>query len=118
MGYVYNIYLPDSNQYYPVGGENRSKAILNLVNEIDDYTYNFIYYRARKAKNFDGKYIETTASSILDIDELLPLGYRPWWDCIACGRESKIDQLFDYVKENKYKCRVCGHIDDIPYGED
>jgi len=115
MNYVFNVSHPLENVYYAVGGENRSRALINYMREIGENDLEFIHYRARKARGYDGKPILTEKSGFVGMDELIPKGYKTWWECEECGAQGK--HCFDYVHIDKYKCKECGHIGNIPFCE-
>lgn len=115
MNFVFNVYHPTENVHYAVGGENRTKAIINYLYEIGENVSDFIHYRARKAKGYDGKPIMTENSGILDAEELLPKGYRTWWECPECNGEDCFDYILINGYADGYKCKKCGHTAEIPY---
>jgi predicted RNA-binding Zn-ribbon protein involved in translation (DUF1610 family) len=117
MNRVYDVRYKTEGTYYPVGGENRSKAILNYIYETSGDTWEFIHYRATLARNEAGKPIETENSGILAMSELMPKGYGTWWECEECGEFTQSKQPFEYVQIDKYKCNRCGHIGNIPFAE-
>jgi rubredoxin len=110
---VYDVSHKTEGVYYAVGGENRSKAILSYIYETNGDTWDFINYRARLARNHDGKPIETDNSGILSMRELMPKGYNIWWECPECSSEGK----FEYVEIDKYKCKNCGYVGNIPFAD-
>lgn len=113
MNRVYNVSHPTESVYYAVGGENRAKAIISYLYDIGVNTSDFIYYRAKLARDYDGKTIETKNQGLLTMEELMPLGYRTWWKCAECSAEHQ----FEYVILDRYKCKNCGHIGGIPFVE-
>ena len=113
MNRVYNVSHKTEGICYPVGGENRSKAILNYIYETSGDTWEFIHYRASLARDEAGKPIETEKSGLLDMKELMPKGYGTWWECEECGEED----CFEYEEIDKYRCNHCGHIGNIPFAE-
>ncbi len=113
MNRVYNVSHKTEGIYYAVGGENRSKAILNYISETSGDTCEFIHYRARLAKDYNGKPIFTEKSGLLDMEELIPKGYETWWECEECSERD----CFEYAPIDKYKCKHCGHIGNIPFAE-
>jgi hypothetical protein len=113
MNRVYDVSHKTEGVYYPVGGENRSKAILNYIYETSGETWEFIHFRARLARDYNGKPIETENSGILAMRELMPKGYGTWWECEECSTEHE----FEYVEIDQYRCKHCGHIGNIPFAE-
>ena len=108
--YVYDV-ESDDGCYYPVGGKNRTKALISFMHHIGEKESEFIHYRARLARDYDGKKIPASQEGVLGMEELMSKGYRIWWDCPECGKEN----CFEYVKIDRYKCKECGHIEDIPF---
>ena len=117
MNRVYNVSHKTEGVYYAVGGENRSKAILNYIGETNGDTWEFIHYRATLARNAEGKPIETENTGLLSMEELMPKGYKTWWECEECGEFTWPKQPFDYVPIDKYRCNRCGHVGNIPFAE-
>lgn len=117
MNRIYNVCHKDGGTYYAVGGENRSKAILNCICEIGGYTSEFIHYRARLARDYNGKPIETESSGLLPMEELMSKGCEVWWECEECREFTLNAKPFEYVPVDKYKCNRCGHIGSIPFAE-
>ena len=113
MNRVYNVREKTDNIYYAVGGENRSKAIINYLQETGENTFDFIHYRARLARTTEGKPIFTESTGLLDMEELMPKGYPAWWDCPECGNASK----FEYMPIDRYKCCECGYEGNIPFAD-
>lgn len=113
MNKVYDVKYKDDGVYYPVGGENRSKAIINYLYYIGENPSDFIHYRANLAKDYEGVNILTEKEGLLDMEELMPKGYNTWWGCGECGEED----CFDYVPIDKYKCSACGYVGGIPFAE-
>jgi hypothetical protein len=113
MNRVYDVRYKTEGTYYPVGGENRSKAILNYISETSGDTWEFIHYRATLARDYNGKPIQTEHYRILDMKELIPKGYRTWWECEECGDED----CFEYAEIDQYRCKHCGHVGNIPFAE-
>lgn len=111
MNRVYEVREKDYHISYAVGGENRTKAIINYLREIGENNSAFIYYRATLLRDKNGKFIYTENSGLLDIEELMPKGCRVWWDCPECGQTDN----FEYAPIDKYKCCGCGYIGDIPF---
>lgn len=113
MNKVYDVRYKDDNTYYAVGGINRTHAILNYLKEIGVDNSEFIHYRATAARDQKNKPIHTDKTGFVDMAELIPKGYRPWWSCPNCGNEND----FKYLYVDKYICSVCGHVDNIPFAE-
>jgi predicted RNA-binding Zn-ribbon protein involved in translation (DUF1610 family) len=114
---VYNVSHKSEGVYYAVGGGNRTKAIFNYIYETDGDTSEFIHYRARLARDYEGKPIETENGGLLSMEELMPKGYKAWWECEECGEFTCTKEPFSYVPIEKYKCNRCGHIGNIPFAE-
>ena len=117
MNRVYNCSHPKDNTYFAVGGENRTKALINYLYEIGENASEFIHYRARLARDYNGKPIKTENSGLLDMEELMPKGYQAWWECDECGEFTKSEHPFDYVPIDKYKCNRCGYVGNIPFAD-
>jgi hypothetical protein len=118
MNRVYLVSNKDGCVYYPVGGEKPTKAILSYLNEIGENASDFIDYRAILARGYDGKPIPTDNTGLLDAEELMSKGYRAWWECEGCGADGTTKQCFEYVHPEKYKCKECGYVGDIPYSDE
>jgi predicted RNA-binding Zn-ribbon protein involved in translation (DUF1610 family) len=114
---VYDVSYPKDNVYYAVGGENRSKALVNYMYEIGENASEFIHYRARLARGYDGKPIFTEKNGFIDMEELIPKGYKTWWNCPECGDEGDKEAAFEYVAIDQYRCKGCGYIGSIPFVE-
>jgi hypothetical protein len=117
VNFVFNVSHPTECVYYPVGGENRSKAIINYLYEIEENTSEFIEYRARKAKDYNGKPITTDNTGLLSTSELIPKGYRTWWACEKCESEDCFEYVIIDGYIDGYKCKKCGHTAWIPYAD-
>ena len=115
MNKVYNCRHKDDGVYYAVGGKNKTDALLNYVREIGKNPSEFINCRATLAKNFDGIVIETEESGFIGMEVLMPKGYDTWWECEECGHEAIDSVAFDYVAIDRYKCRKCGFVGNIPF---
>jgi hypothetical protein len=111
MNRVYHVHEKGScTYYYPVGGENRTKAIMAYLDEIGENQGDFIHYRAKLAYDRKGRPIYTENTGFLDMEELMPKGYKTWWSCDMCGAEKH----FEYLPIDRYKCK-CGYEADIPF---
>lgn len=108
---VYNIRHKNDGTYYPVGGENRTDAILNYLREIGEDSSDFIHYRATLARNKNGETILTDNNGFIDMEELMPKGYPSWWHCPECFNEED----FEYAPVDGYKCLQCGYEGNIPF---
>lgn len=117
MNFVYDVSHPSENIHYAVGGENRTKALINYMNEIGENECEFIHYRASKAKDYGGNSIMTEKSGFVDMEELMPKGYKTWWTCPECGCDGDEVLCFDYLPIDKYRCKECGYEADIPFAE-
>jgi rubrerythrin len=111
MNRVFEICHKNENVTYAFGGESRSKAILNYLDEIGENRSELVNYRATVARDYNGNPISTENSGLLRMEELMPKGYTTWWDCPHCNRQD----CFDYVPEDKFSCRNCGFVDKIPF---
>jgi len=117
MNNIYNVRHISSNTHFPVGATSHSKAIFTFLYEAGDKS-DFIFYRARLARDYNGKKMSCQQTGILDIEALFANGYKAWWQCPECDADGSKEQCFDIVYGNQYKCRKCGHINLIPYSEE
>lgn len=108
---VYEVKHKDGSVYYMIGAKSRTDAIQYFMGE-DRGEY--IDYRAKLATTLEGKPIETETNGFMEMKELMSKGFKTWWACDNCGR----DDCFDYEHLDNYKCRECGHIDKISFGEE
>lgn len=113
MNKVYDVRYKKDNTHYAVGGKDRTNAILNYLHEIGEDSFNFIHYRATIARNKNNEPIFTNKSGFVDMKELMPKGYRPWWHCPECFNEED----FEYLDVDGYKCCQCGYEGSIPFSD-
>lgn len=101
---------------YIIGAESRNKAILYALLS-DDCDYSYTSYRANLVKSYDNKVIETETNGHMEMEELMPKGFRTWWSCEKCEEGDCFDYAGDDYGIDMYKCRKCGAVCPIPYFE-
>lgn len=105
---AYHVRHKNDNILFTVGAENRKQAILlceSYLNGDGDY----IDYRVILAKDKNSKPIETKHKGQFDGKQYIEHGII-WWECPECSAED-----FEYIEFEKYKCKQCCYVGDIPF---
>lgn len=71
-----------------------------IADFIENYTDLKIHWERGTKTNYEGE---------LNIKQINELGLA-WWICPNCESED-----FEILNKEKYKCKKCGYIDEIPY---
>jgi len=117
MNRVYRVSYKGEGTYYTVGAESRNQALSSYITETSGDGWEYINYRASLARDYNGKTISTEKYGNVDMDELMSKGYMTWWECAECGADGNKAPAFDYIPIDKYKCKKCGYVGEIPFSE-
>lgn len=124
---VYFFYPKDGcgGGYYVAGKnfkEAKSDALCTGVCDFCDNPFIDIRGHIVRFHYADGEYdekgqiVRTEHEGVLNVKQMAEIGQGLlWFGCLECGNDD-----FDFSKEIdgdyfKYKCKNCGHEDDVPY---